>query len=118
MIRFNHKPKKQTKVKTSLIPRLFLVAGGGACILMGVNQIHKGILVYRNGYLQTVYAGGAIGAGALLILFAFLPAGDWIYRRITTRPQLDEPQHSSRRSRLHKTLTNNQNRKKEKDHNG
>jgi hypothetical protein len=118
VIRFNNKPKKQTKAKTSLIPRLFLVAGGCACILIGVNHIHRDVLVYRNGYLQTVYAGGAIGTGALLVLLAFLPAGDWIYRRITTRPQLDEPKHSSRRSRLHKTLTNNQNRKKEKEHNG
>ncbi len=49
----------------------FLVAGGCVGILMGVNQIHKGIFVWRNGYLQTVHAGGAIGAGALLILFAF-----------------------------------------------
>ncbi|MBB5339060.1 hypothetical protein HDF13_001393 [Edaphobacter lichenicola] len=118
MIRFDNKPKKQIKTKTSLIPRLFLVAGGCACILIGVNQIHRNVLVYRNGYLQTVYAGGAIGTGALFILFAFLPAGDWIYRRITTRPQLHEPQYSSRRSRLHKTLTNDQNRKKEKEHNG
>jgi hypothetical protein len=118
VIRFNNKPKKQAKARTSLMPRLFLVAGGCVCILMGVYQIHRDVLVYRNGYLQTVYGGGAIGTGALLILLAFLPAGDWIYRRITTRPQLDEQQHSSRRSRLRKTLTNDQNRKKEKEHNG
>ena len=79
----------------SLLARCTLIAGGLVTIGMGVEYLRRGIFSFTNAsYRQTVFSGGAIGTGIVLVLFAFLPSGDWIYRRITTRREVKLAHHT------------------------
>ena len=72
-----------------------LATGGLVMIAMGAEYLRRGIFAFANAsYRQTVFSGGAIGTGIVLISFAFLPAGDWIYRRITTKRNIKLTHHT------------------------
>jgi hypothetical protein len=87
----------------SLAGRFAFVAGGLVLIAMGAEYLRRGIFSFDNAsYRQTVFSAGSIGTGVLLLLFAFLPSGDWIYRRITTRRKVTLTHHSHH-SKIQKT---------------
>ena len=93
------------KPAMSLLARCTLIAGGLVSIGMGVEYLRRGIFSFTNAsYRQTVFSGGAIGTGIVLMLFAFLPSGDWVYRRITTRRNA-KLAHHARHSPTHKSET-------------
>ena len=63
-------------------PRLTLIAAGMFMLLYA--ELSKGHLAYDNGFLQIVFAPGAIAAGALICLIALLPSS-WVARLIPER---------------------------------
>ena len=66
--------------------RLMLIAGGLFMICLAAAQLQKGQFVFDNSsYHQTTFAAGGIGIGLVMILLAFLPSGEWVYRHISTR---------------------------------
>ena len=66
--------------------RIFFVASGALLLFAGYAQASAGKYVFDNAsYHQTTFAWGSYGVGAFLILLAFLPPSDWVYRHITTR---------------------------------
>lgn len=70
---------------------------------MGVAYLRGGVFSFTNArYHQTVFSAGVIGTGIILMMFALLPAGDRIYRRITTRRELKFTHHN-RHSHPNKT---------------
>ena len=95
----NNQPSSPKKPTTSIGGRLALIAGGLVCIATGVEYLHRGIFSFDTAsYHQTAFSAGGIGTGVLLILLAFLPSGDWFYRRITTRRKLELTHHESKHS--------------------
>jgi hypothetical protein len=55
-------------------------------ILLARAQLQAGHWAFDNAsYHQTTFAAGGYGLGALLILLAFLPPRDWVYKHITTK---------------------------------
>ena len=69
----------------SWLIRLGLFASGLVLILLGKSQLQDGYWVFTNAsYHQTTFAASGIGLGCLICLFAFLPSGEWVYRRLTT----------------------------------
>jgi hypothetical protein len=98
-----HPPTK--KPAMSLLARCMLIAGGLVTIGMGVEYLHRGVFSFTNlGYRQTMFSGGVIGSGIVLMLFAFLPSGDWVYRRITTKRNFKLVNHT-RHTHTHKSET-------------
>jgi hypothetical protein len=90
-----HQPPTK-KPTMSLLARCMLIAGGLVTIGMGVEYLRRGIFSFTNAsYHQTVFSGGMIGTGIVLMLFAFLPSGGWIYRRITTRREVKLAHHTT-----------------------
>lgn len=83
------------------LTRLGLFAAGLFLITLARNQLRAGKIVFDNAsYHQTTFAAGGFGVGVVLLLLAFLPSGNWVYRHITTRRQL--PKTAGRRaSRRH-----------------
>ncbi|WP_216841254.1 hypothetical protein [Acidobacterium sp. S8] len=77
--------------------RLLLIAGGLGLILLAVVQLRNGQMVFDNSsYHQTTFAAGGIGVGIVILLLAFLPPGEWVYKHITTKR--NNVLHSERRS--------------------
>lgn len=97
MIRFTNNHTTPKKTSPLLVPRLLLIAGGCACLLGGVLSLQRGVWVYANSFGQTVFAGGAIGTGTILVLCAFLPSTSWIHRLITTRHEARKPSQLGKR---------------------
>jgi len=88
-------PTPAKKPAMSVRARCMLIAGGLVTIGMGVEYLHRGVFSFTNAsYRQTVFSGGVIGSGIVLMLCAFLPSGDWIYRRITTRREAKLAHHT------------------------
>ena len=88
-----------------MLVRAMIATAGLVMIAMGVEYLRRGVFSFENGtYRQTVFSGGAIGTGIVLILFAFLPSGDWIYRRITTKRNV-KLAHHTRHIHTHKSET-------------
>ncbi len=101
MIRFKNKPQRHPLL-SNLAYRLMLVAAGLFVTYTGVAYLRKGLFSYTNlGYRQTTFSAGAIATGLLLVLLACIPAGDRLYRSITTRRSkgVDRLSHRSRRTR-------------------
>jgi hypothetical protein len=72
--------------------------------LYGWQQLHAGVFAYQNmTYRQTVFSPGAIACGLFMMVLAFLPSGQWIYKRITTRQKkswiLEPPPHLHKKHR-------------------
>jgi hypothetical protein len=87
----------------SLLARLMCAAGGLMTIAMGAEYLRRGIFSFTNAsYRQTVFSGGVIGSGIVLMVLAFLPSGNWVYRRITTKREV-KLAHHTRHPQLHKT---------------
>ena len=64
---------------------LFFAAGLYA-IFLARTQLKTGHALFTNAsYHQTTFAAGGLGIGVILILLAFLPPSDWVYKRITTK---------------------------------
>jgi hypothetical protein len=88
-----------------LLARFMIATGGLVMIAMGVEYLRRGVFSFENAtYRQTVFSGGAIGTGIVLILLAFLPSGDWVYRRITTKRNVKFAHHT-RQTHTHKSET-------------
>jgi hypothetical protein len=69
--------------------RLVFVSFGLFLMLNAMVQLRAGQFAFDNAsYHQTTFAAGGIGVGALFILLAFLPSGQWVFRHISTRKQL------------------------------
>jgi hypothetical protein len=85
--------------------RLMMIGFGLYVILYGFAQLERGKFAYENMKGQTVFAPGVMGVGAVLLLLGFLPPGNWLYKRITTkRRPIDTTYHSHReRSAAHRT---------------
>ena len=83
--------------------RLMMIGFGLYVILYGVAQLEHGKFAYENMKGQTVFAPGVMGVGVVLFLLGFVPSGNWLYKRITTkRPPVDISFHSHRqRSAAH-----------------
>jgi len=97
-----HHPTQPKKL-SNLRARVFVFATGLLSSAMGAAYLRRGILSFTNaGYHQTVFSAGVVGSGIVLMVFALLPAGDRIYRRITTRRELKFTHHN-RHSHLNKT---------------
>jgi hypothetical protein len=80
-----------------------LIAGGLVTIAIGVEYQRRGIFSFPNAsYHQTVFSGGVIGSGVVMVALAFLPSGDWIYRHITTKRNI-KLSHHTRLPQNHKT---------------
>ena len=63
-----------------------MIAVGLFVILLARAQLKAGHWAFDNAsYHQTTFAAGGYGLGALLILLAFLPPRDWVYKHITTK---------------------------------
>jgi hypothetical protein len=63
-----------------------LIAAGLCMICLAAAKLQQGKVVFDNAsYHQTTFAAGGIGIGLLLILLAFLPSSEWVYRRISTK---------------------------------
>jgi hypothetical protein len=68
------------------LARFGLIAAGLFVILLARAQLLAGHWAFDNAsYYQTTFAAGGYGVGALLILLAFLPPRDWVYKHITTK---------------------------------
>lgn len=66
--------------------RLGFVAAGLFLILVALSQMRAGRFVFDNAsYHQQTFAAGGIGVGIVLIILAFLPSRDWVYKHITTK---------------------------------
>ena len=69
--------------------RLMFFVLGLWLALHGWQQLHAGVFAYENmTYRQTGFSTGAIAVGLFMMAMAFLPSGQWIYNRISTRPKL------------------------------
>jgi hypothetical protein len=81
------------------LTRLGLIGGGLFVIVLARAQLQAGHWAFANaGYHQTTFAAGGYGVGALLILLAFLPPRDWVYKHITTKRSKLFQQNRRRRS--------------------
>ena len=79
----------------SLLARLMLIAGGLVMIVIGAEYQRRGIFSFTNAsYHQIVFSGGGIGSGVVMVALAFLPSGEWIYRRITTKRNIKLFRHT------------------------
>jgi hypothetical protein len=68
------------------LTRLGMFAAGLFLICMAVAQLRSGHFVFDNAsYHQTTFAAGGIGVGIGILLLAFLPPNNWVYKHITTR---------------------------------
>jgi hypothetical protein len=66
--------------------RLVFVVAGLLLILAALSQMRAGQFVFDNeSYHQQTFAAGGIGIGIVVILLAFLPSRDWLYKHITTK---------------------------------
>jgi hypothetical protein len=91
------------KPAMSLPARLMCAGGGLVTIAMGAEYLQHGIFSFTNvSYRQTIFSGGVIGSGIVLMVLAFLPSGNWAYRRITTKREV-KLAHHTRHPQPHKT---------------
>ncbi len=68
--------------------RIGIFALGAFTFCYGLAQFHRvGVFPYLNMKMQPVFPVGTMIGGVLLILLAFLPAGRWIERVFTSKPQ-------------------------------
>jgi hypothetical protein len=97
-------PTQQKKL-SNLRARFFVFATGLFSSMMGAAYLRRGIFSFTNAsYHQTVFSAGVVGSGIVLMVFALLPTGDSIFRRITTRRELKFTHHN-RHSHVNKTTT-------------
>lgn len=82
--------------------RFGLFAGGGVMLLYGFEVWQRyGVFPYRGlHYFQPVFPVGVIVVGLLVAILAFLPSGNWVYRRIG---QKRDPQPHALEMTLHPT---------------
>ena len=68
------------------LARSGMFAGGLFMVLLAKAQLSRGHVVFPNAsYHQTTFAASGFGIGLVLMLLAFLPPSDWVYRYITTK---------------------------------
>jgi hypothetical protein len=53
--------------------RLYLLVGGVVVAFIGIALVRQNLLTVVNGFGQETWPAGAIGAGLLLVILAFLP---------------------------------------------
>ena len=72
----------------SWLSRIGLFAAGLFLMSLAKRQLDTGHFIFTNAsFHQTTFAGSGLGVGLVLMLTAFLPPKDWVYRHITTRPR-------------------------------
>ena len=82
--------------------RILFFTFGLFTIFYGLVQMSRGAFSYQNSIRQAVFAPGVVAIGLVLAALSFLPAGEWIYRRITTRKGLDLPRQNARLKHKHR----------------
>ena len=68
------------------LTRMGLFLAGLCICLLAQRQLETGHFEFANAsYHQSTFAASGFGLGSFVLLLAFLPPGDWVYRHITTK---------------------------------